>query len=445
MPTADKIQWPQGEPLFEVNWRAMSESLAGNGIVNTGDFQVTATANAMEIQVAAGTAYYVDTEYSLGAAQTFTISAADGTYDRWDTIYFNTNANSASSPTAGVRTGTAESNPEPPDIQGDEILLAVVYVPANATDIPDSNILNWRGKVGTEAEEIHFDDPSSFYNSNNVEGALQNAIELFIDEAGDNLDGPLTLGSFSGQSPFDLTANPGAFGAIVDAVVDSNSAAGTSHSYSFALDANTFLEIYAESDGAGGIQNARVDIEFLARFGGDIQTVGGTTIWDSTNGFVPRAQIDDQRITNTVTANYTTSDEEVIFVDPSGTGGVTITLASADAADGNVIVVQDVGGTADANPITVATEGTETIDGNSTVVIDTPYAGNTIVSDGTNWTRTGAGSAAQSVDPHTLHIISGSTETIPSDQTDHIILPSDRSFDVDGQFDVDGSFVIKGA
>lgn len=436
MPSAPKFEAGQGNPLFEVQFRAVTEALAGNGVLNNGDFQVTDSTNAMDIDIAAGTAYYVATEYSLGAAVTKTLAAADGTYDRWDTVAFDTAANDGTTgPHVDVITGTAEANPTPPDITGDQILLGIVYVPAGATDVGASNILNWRPKFSNESEEVHYNDSTGYWGLTDVESVLDTAPDKFLDAAGDTLSGTLSL-----------PTNPGAFGALIDAVVDGNSAAGTAHRYSLQLDGSKFLEVYAESDGAGGTQNASVRALQPVEVGDDVVTTAGTVIWDSTNGYVPRAQVDDQRLTTSVAANYTTSDEEVVFVDPSGTGGVTITLASADADSGNVIVVQDHSGAADTNPITVDTGSTETIDGQSSVTIDTPYAGATFVSDGSNWTRTGAGDSAQAIEPRMLSIGAGASESIAAGETDtvHVDATDDQAFTVDGALDVDGTLIVEG-
>jgi len=45
------------------------------------------------------------------------------------------------------------------------------------------------------------------------------------------------------------------------------------------------------SDGGGGVQNLRVTLPELTRVGDDIQTTGGTVIWDSPNGEVPQGQL----------------------------------------------------------------------------------------------------------------------------------------------------------
>jgi len=94
----------------------------------------------------------------------------------------------------------------------------------------------------------------------------------------------------------------------------------------------------------------------------------------------------DLRVTTSVGAATTTNGEDTVFVDPSGTGGVTITLASADAAAGQEVTIQDVGGTAGSNTITVDTEGTEVFgDGDSAKTITEDRGWLTVRWDGSNW------------------------------------------------------------
>lgn len=138
MPTADAFEWPQGDPLMEVMWRSVTEALDGNGIQTAGDFDVTSTANANEIQVATGTFFYNGSTHDLSSAETHVLTDG-GADDRWDLVYFDTATNSS-----GVREGTASGSPEPPDVQGDEVPLAYVYVAASETDVSDAEILNWR-------------------------------------------------------------------------------------------------------------------------------------------------------------------------------------------------------------------------------------------------------------------------------------------------------------
>ncbi len=84
-------------------------------------------------------------------------------------------------------------------------------------------------------------------------------------------------------------------------------------------------------------------------------------------------------------SNYTASvDDSIIGIDTTS-GAVTVTLPSAGAVAGKVFIIHDEGGTAGSNNITVATEGSETIDGSSTATISTNYGSLRIYSDGTNF------------------------------------------------------------
>lgn len=193
MPTADAFEWPQGEPLFEVMWRSVTESLAGNGIVNNGDFQVTATATTREIQVAAGTYFSVATETTLGAAETHVVSTGDANDDRWDTVWFDTGTGAS-----GVTEGTPAANPEPPDVTGDQEPLAFLYVPANFdTAFSSDQILNWRATFSNEAQEVHYDDSTGVYSVSNVDAALDE-----LQEAAQISAYPLAIGDLA--NPFGL-------------------------------------------------------------------------------------------------------------------------------------------------------------------------------------------------------------------------------------------------
>jgi len=342
MPTAPQLDWPQGQPLFEVQLRAVAEGLAGNGVVDPGDLEVTATATDLEIEVAAGTAYYDASEVALTAAETHTLSSGDADYDRWDTVVFD--AGTASS---AVREGTAEQYPTPPDISGDELLLAIVYVPSGATDVSDSEILDWRAQFSNEAEQTHYDDTTGTYGVATVDAALDELQEAaqagaYPFEAGDL--NPISASPI----PIDDLATP------------------------YGLDDLTDTDL-----GDGDLT------------AGD----GATTVWDAAAGQIPRPQIDQSKVVSTVTSStYTTADEEVVLVDTAAIGATsTITLASSDAVSGNEVVVVDLTGSAETYPITVDTGG-ETINGGSSVTIETAYGAQVFVSDGSNWVTAGGGS-----------------------------------------------------
>ncbi len=83
-------------------------------------------------------------------------------------------------------------------------------------------------------------------------------------------------------------------------------------------------------------------------------------------------------------ATYTAkAGDRVIGVNRAGT--VTVTLLTAEVRKGRVYTVKDESGAATTNNITVATEGSENIDGSATNVISTNYGSVTYYSDGTNW------------------------------------------------------------
>jgi len=67
------------------------------------------------------------------------------------------------------------------------------------------------------------------------------------------------------------------------------------------------------------------------------------------------------------------------------TGAVTLTLPSAEVRKGRIYTIKDESGAAATNNITVATEGSETIDGSATDVINVNYESKSYYSDGTNW------------------------------------------------------------
>ena len=84
-------------------------------------------------------------------------------------------------------------------------------------------------------------------------------------------------------------------------------------------------------------------------------------------------------------ANYTaTKTDTIIGVDCSG-GAKTITLPTAGTINGKVYIIKDESGDASSNNITVATEGSETIDGANTKTINSDYGVLRIYSDGTNY------------------------------------------------------------
>ena len=87
---------------------------------------------------------------------------------------------------------------------------------------------------------------------------------------------------------------------------------------------------------------------------------------------------------NVTDATYTAkAGDRVVGVNRAGV--VTVTLPSAEVRKGRIYTVKDESGSAASNNITIATEGSETIDGSATDVISLNYQAKSYYSGGTNW------------------------------------------------------------
>jgi hypothetical protein len=86
-----------------------------------------------------------------------------------------------------------------------------------------------------------------------------------------------------------------------------------------------------------------------------------------------------------ITANTTAATAGRIYpVDTSG-GAVTLTLATDIVSEGAYVIVNDEGGAAATNLVTVDTEGSAVIDGATSRTIDSDYGALSFYSDGTDW------------------------------------------------------------
>lgn len=82
----------------------------------------------------------------------------------------------------------------------------------------------------------------------------------------------------------------------------------------------------------------------------------------------------------TVTTDHTTTYGEVVLADASA-GAITVTLPAPDSA--KFVIVHKVDDT--SNPVTIATPGSETINGQSSASITAQYATQTVFSNGSNF------------------------------------------------------------
>lgn len=88
----------------------------------------------------------------------------------------------------------------------------------------------------------------------------------------------------------------------------------------------------------------------------------------------------------TYTASVTVRGEHNLIRVDSNTTAFTVTLASGLARSQDFfIVIKDIGGNAGTNNITIGTEGSETIDGSSTYVLNTNRESISLMNDLTNF------------------------------------------------------------
>ena len=87
--------------------------------------------------------------------------------------------------------------------------------------------------------------------------------------------------------------------------------------------------------------------------------------------------------TSSKTANYTATPEDDLILVDATSGAITITLYSAAGRIGNVITIKKVDSS--SNIVTIATNGSETIDGQSDWALVNQYSLIKLVSDDTNF------------------------------------------------------------
>jgi len=87
-----------------------------------------------------------------------------------------------------------------------------------------------------------------------------------------------------------------------------------------------------------------------------------------------------------VSSDYTVEEGDYIVAVDTSSSAVTVTIPTALVKKtGYVLIIDDQGGNAGSNNITVATAGSEKIDGAASATISTNYASIALYSDGSNW------------------------------------------------------------
>ena len=214
------------------------------------------------------------------------------------------------------------------------------------------------GAKGVQTSPVFIGDDGTMTIPNNVwvrvvDYAGIGYINIFKGTIDDEVDvaSQLNVGTIEADSDAGVIA-------LFDMPVTSASTDGAEMSVTIRIDANNVLKIGAKSDGAGG-----VDGLFVQNYGANIQNI--TVVNAST---------------------YTILEKDnIIHSTYSATGAQTITIPTAQLVSGRIITIKDAGGNASVNNITIATEGTEKIDGGDTAVINSNYGVITLYSNGSNW------------------------------------------------------------
>jgi hypothetical protein len=108
---------------------------AGDGVISGLDVSERAAGVNMSVDIATGSALLNGTTYTESSIVNLAISAADATHARKDIVIYDS---ATSNPL--VVTGTPATPPVPPNITTGDILLAIVDIAANETEITNSEI-----------------------------------------------------------------------------------------------------------------------------------------------------------------------------------------------------------------------------------------------------------------------------------------------------------------
>lgn len=123
--------------LFSEYLNVLSECIAGNNVVLSGLACTAQGSPDMTVAVAKGSVLSNGALFAVAAGNA-TITTANGSNPRLDLVVIT------SAGAIAVRAGTAAAAPKPPSRTSNDVVLAVVYVPANDTTISSDQITDLR-------------------------------------------------------------------------------------------------------------------------------------------------------------------------------------------------------------------------------------------------------------------------------------------------------------
>lgn len=122
--------------LFQEYLDILVEGMQGKNCVTSG-LQVT-EGSGLNVEVESGSVVISAVGSFDVSGNTLPITTADSTNPRFDLVVVNVFGELA------VRTGTASATPKPPERNEHDVVLAVVYIPANLTEIVSGHIVDMR-------------------------------------------------------------------------------------------------------------------------------------------------------------------------------------------------------------------------------------------------------------------------------------------------------------
>ncbi len=90
-------------------------------------------------------------------------------------------------------------------------------------------------------------------------------------------------------------------------------------------------------------------------------------------------------VTIAISNTISPTQSSTVYLIDSSSSSLTLTLSTSSMDIGKEVIFKDSTGSSTTNSITVQTEGSETIDGQSSFTISSNYTSISIISDGSNW------------------------------------------------------------